>query len=63
MNDNAAARWSNHDITSDGRIVEECIRTAAEERRVTWYDRRGEVMRREDVDARARRLGGRALPE
>lgn len=61
MNDNAAARWSNHDISSDGRVVEECVRTADEQRRVTWYDRRGEVMRQEDARAGVRRPGRTSL--
>ncbi|RWZ61116.1 hypothetical protein ELQ92_08720 [Labedella populi] len=52
MNDSAATRWSNHDISSDGRVVEECIRTGDQERRVTWYDRRGAVMRQEGADVR-----------
>jgi hypothetical protein len=49
MSDSAATRWNNHDITSDGRIVEECIRTPESDRRITWYDDRGRVARRESV--------------
>lgn len=57
MNDNAGARWSNHDISSDGRVVEECIRTAEHERHVTWYDPRGGVMREESRGTGIRRVG------
>lgn len=60
MNDNAAARWSNHDISSDGRVVEECVRTPDQERRVTWYDSRGGVMRQESA-GRIRRPGRLSL--
>lgn len=49
MEQSTATRWGNHDITSDGRIVEECIRTAGSDRRITWYDERGRVARRERI--------------
>ena len=55
MDSSAAPRWGNHDISSDGPIVEECIRTAGQERRVTWYDRGGEVSRREAGSIPSRR--------
>jgi hypothetical protein len=41
------ARWSNHDITSDGRVVEECVGAADNDRRVVWYDERGRVAHEE----------------
>lgn len=49
MDQSTATRWGNHDITSDGRIVEECVRTAGSDRRITWYDERGRVAHRERI--------------
>jgi hypothetical protein len=49
MDEGAAAGWGNHDITSDGRIVEECVCTPDRGRRITWYDERGRVARRESI--------------
>lgn len=49
MDQSTATRWSNHDITSDGRVVEECVSTSESARRVTWYDERGRVARRERI--------------
>ena len=46
MDDGVSGHWGNHDITSDGRIVEECIGTAGSTRRITWYDENGQVARR-----------------
>jgi hypothetical protein len=46
MDDGVSGHWSNHDITSDGRIVEECVGTADSTRRITWYDHDGRVARR-----------------
>lgn len=45
MRNSAATGWGNHDITSDGRVVEECVTTDDGPREVVWYDERGRVAR------------------
>ena len=58
MGDGGATGWGDLDITSDGRIVEECVRTPDRGRRIVWYDGRGRVARRENGTAdRASRRG------
>lgn len=55
MEHGTTTRWGNHDITSDGRVVEECVRTSDSDRRITWYDDRGRVRRRERIGLAASR--------